>query len=163
MAEFAGQWGPEGIDYPNGQHAVNTPFEVRTAGGILVPLFSNKERSVSKPNPGLTDTLGNLYFFANPGSYNLKIGGSFTIPISVQLHPDETISSGGGGNGVEQAVNNPTNLVQVLHGLGFKPAGILSLDAIGTQIEHDRVTFPEPGITEIHYGASFGPGVVYLS
>lgn len=65
-----------------------------------------------------------------------------------------------GGYRHEQSA--PVQLVQILHGLPYAPAGITSLDPLGTSTEHDRVEHPMPGVTEITYGAPFA-GVVYLS
>lgn len=162
MAVFAGQWGPEGLEYPNGGPAGNVLFEVRTTAGFTVPLWSNKDRTVAIANPGRTDELGNIYFFANPGSYILDVSGRL-LPVTVNLHPDEPISAGGGASGWTHSVANPATLHQIVHGFSWKPAGILSIDSIGDTVEYQTVSHPAAGVTEIRFGVPFGPGVIHLS
>ena len=163
MAVLAGMWGPEDMEFPNGQRAANVGFEIRTEDGFLIPLYGDKNKTIARPNPGFTDEYGNLWFFSNPGTYNLTIAG-MTVPVTVNLHPDEVIGGGGGGvGGWEHAVENPAQLIQISHGLSWKPAGVLSIDSLGVQTEHETVRYPAPGIIEVEYGGPFGPGKVYLS
>jgi len=162
MAEFAGEWGPEGIEYPNGQRAVNRSYTVKTGLGALIPLFGDKNRSTNKPNPGTTDSLGNIYFFANPGTYVLEIDEFYDFPITVQLHPDEPI--GGVGPvvnvGFEVNVINQT-LVQVLHGFLWKPAGVEATELDGvTRVLPERIVHPAPGVTEVTFGFPFSGRVL---
>lgn len=164
MALLAGQWGPEGIEYPNGQRAVNAPFSIETAEGFYVPLYTDKLKTSSKPNPGNVDSNANLTFFANPGTYTLKFSG-LDIPITVQVHPDEEIDSTPGGTAASytHVQTIPVQLVLINHGTpNWKPAGIISVDTLGQVTEFDTVAWPSSGIVEITYGADFS-GTIYLS
>ncbi len=101
MALYAGQYGPEGMEYPDGRSAKNVDFEIRhKLGGSLALLFGDKDRDTFLPNPVSSDGLGNLYFFAEPGDYDLLING-ISLPITIGLHPEEPI---GGGSGAGQAL-----------------------------------------------------------
>lgn len=89
MAEYAGHFGPEGIEFPDGTHAKDTLVEVRSLGGtILITLYSDPSRGAIIANPVLTDEYGNLSFYANPGHYLLKVG-DWTHKITVAEDPLE--------------------------------------------------------------------------
>jgi len=51
---------------------------------------------------------------------------------------------------------SPASLVQINHGLIFKPSAPVCVDTGGNIIDYDRITWPSAGIIEI----SFGTGVV---
>jgi hypothetical protein len=63
-----------------------------------------------------------------------------------------------------QAVTNPTTLVQLNHGLTFKPAGVVCLDTgvPAVVVEYASISYPLPGVTEVTFGFPF-VGTVYLS
>lgn len=89
MAEYAGHFGPEGIEFPDGGHAKNTAVEVRSLGGtILITLYDDPYRNTIIDNPVLTDEFGNLSFYANPGRYLLKLG-DWAHKITVAEDPME--------------------------------------------------------------------------
>ena len=52
--------------------------------------------------------------------------------------------------------------VQVVHGLIFRPAGIICLESDGGQIEYAAVTWPAAGILELIFGVAFA-GTVTVS
>lgn len=56
----------------------------------------------------------------------------------------------------------PASLVQIVHNLPFRPAGVQCTDLLDQPTEFDRITHPAPGTTEITFGAPF-TGVVDLS
>lgn len=58
--------------------------------------------------------------------------------------------------------SSPALLVQVQHGLSFKPAGVVCLENDGAVIEYAAITHPAAGITELTFGVPF-VGVVYVS
>lgn len=64
--------------------------------------------------------------------------------------------------GHSTTVSAPTLLVQIQHGLPFRPAGVQCIDTSGDTVEHDGVTHPLPGITEVTFGAPF-TGAINLS
>jgi len=45
-----------------------------------------------------------------------------------------------------------TTLWQIPHGMGFEPAGITVVDNTGTPTEYDEITYPLPGLIELHFG-----------
>jgi hypothetical protein len=116
VATLAGQYGPVGYEYPNGQHAANVPYRVTTTLGADILLYANKTKIVSKPNPGTTDQYGNISFFANPGEYNLIVSDGAPVLITVPLHPDEPISGGGGGELNTEQIIIPTVAGSTLSG-----------------------------------------------
>lgn len=67
MKVYAGHFGPEGIEFPDRSHAVSMAIAVRTLGGSLIPLYSDRHRSAIVSNPVMTDEFGNLEFYAEPG------------------------------------------------------------------------------------------------
>lgn len=56
----------------------------------------------------------------------------------------------------------PVLLVQVQHGLDFRPAGVVCVESDGALIEPESITWPAAGITEITFGVPFA-GTVYVS
>jgi hypothetical protein len=51
---------------------------------------------------------------------------------------------------------------QIVHGLTFRPAGIVCLDADGASLLGWSVAYPTTGITEVSFGAAVTP-TIYLS
>ena len=92
----AGLYDPEDFRYPDGSSAAGASFEVRQAGA-LVPIYSDRDRSATLPNPGVVDVLGNLTFYAEPGRYQLKVDGrGVAITFTISVTPDaEDLSEGG--------------------------------------------------------------------
>lgn len=85
---YAGQYGPEAIEFPDGSHAVNHPLSIKTLGGSLIPLYADRYRVEDLENPVRTDNLGNLTFYAEPGKYIIEVG-SWSVSISVPEDPAE--------------------------------------------------------------------------
>lgn len=94
--------------------------------------------------------------------------------VPVEIAPPEIgtvipipADSGGGGGGSSGptdytvTVSAPTNLVQVNHGLNWKPAGINCRDAQGP-VEPADVVYPAVGVLEISFGVPF-TGTINLS
>jgi len=88
MSVYAGTYGPQGLEYPDGTHAVNKPILIKTLGGSSVILYSDRHRTTTISNPVSTDALANLEFCAEPGQYLMEIG-SWTRKISVPEDPLE--------------------------------------------------------------------------
>lgn len=145
MALYANQWGPEGIEYPDRSHAVLIPIEVRVKlTNTLATLYADKDKLAAAANPVMTDSLGNLTFWADPGEYLLKIG-IFTIPITIGEHPLEPDSGGGGGGQYLQHIQaTPQGAFPVVHNFGRYPTvQILSSDRSeryeGWNVSHDSL------------------------
>lgn len=99
MTVYAGLYGPVGYEYPSGQHAASVAYRVTTSEGADIVLYTSKSKSVTKPNPSVTDEFGNISFYANPGEYEISVNDGDPFTISVPLHPDEPIEGGGGVGG----------------------------------------------------------------
>lgn len=160
---LAGLWGPEGLEYGNSKPAVNIEITVKNQNGTLATLYTDESKNEQADNPARTDEYGNFSFYARPGDYILDVFG-VEMQVLVTIHPDDpTLGGGDGGAGGwmhEQAT--PVLLVQIVHQLTYSPAGIIAKDTLGNQIEHDEVSWPEPGIMEIRYGVPFS-GVINIS
>ena len=87
---YAGHYGPSGLEFPDGGHAVLHPVQVLAGhlGSSPATLYKDRYRVELDSNPVMTDSLGNLSFYAEPGRYRLVIG-SYTIPVTVADDPDE--------------------------------------------------------------------------
>lgn len=88
MTQYAGQYGPEGLEHPDGLHAANTLISVLNVDGSQAQLWLDANRMIPASNPRSTDTLGNLFFYAEPGRYNLSFAG-MSIPAIVHKSPYE--------------------------------------------------------------------------
>ena len=106
MALYANLYGPEIVEYPNQAHARNVPILVKNPNGSTATLYTGPERAMVADNPVVTDSLGNLAFWADPGSYLLDAPGvSSDIPVIVMTSPAEP-GGGGGGDGSFRHVQN---------------------------------------------------------
>lgn len=93
MTQYAGQYGPNGVEYPDGTHAVNRPVAVYLPDGVtLATLYTDKNRTAVAANPTSTDNLANLTFWVNPGNYICVIEGT-SIYVQVSKDPLETVES----------------------------------------------------------------------
>lgn len=143
MAVYAGQYGPEGVEYPNGQHASNTLYTVRTTGGTIATLYTDRDKVVTAPNPRYTDEFGNMVFFAEPGSYRLELGG-MNFDVVVPLDPAET----GDFGGIEDTLQEHNDRLIILESGGQSPVGIQAMidDTIGV---HVNDTTPHPAYDDM--------------
>jgi hypothetical protein len=80
-------------------------------------------------------------------------------PQGIQGPPGVDVGAEGG---FVQVVSSPTSEVQVIHGLIFKPAGIICQESDGTIVEYAAVSYPVSGVVEIMFGFPFS-GTVFLS
>ncbi|MBK8246291.1 MAG: hypothetical protein IPK85_02610 [Gemmatimonadetes bacterium] len=160
---LAGQYGPEGLEFPDGRPARNTPVLVQRLDGVPAALYADKERTTTAANPVTTDSYGNVSFLAAPGEYRLVVNGAI-LPILVPVHPlDPGFGVGGEGEGGyihTQAI--PASLVQIIHNLPWHPGGIQIIENSGDIVEPDSINYPSPGVIEIGFQIQFA-GKVYLS
>lgn len=160
---LAGQYGPEGLEFPDGRPAKNKSVLVRRLDGADAVLYLDKERTQPGSNPVHTDVFGNLSFLAAPGEYDIVINGT-AIRVLVPVHPlDPGFGVGGEGEGgyIHTQVI-PVQLVQIIHNLPWHPGGIQAIDTTDSIVEPAGISYPQPGILELTFGFSFA-GKVYLS
>jgi hypothetical protein len=157
-----GIYGPEYLQFDGGGPARNVPVFVFLPGTkTKATLFADKGGQYTAPNPVYTDVRGELVFLAQEGFYDLYMPtGDLTVAVTVEA--SSTGGPGTGPGGYEHTVISPSLLVQINHGLDWKPFP-LSIDSLGDRVEEERVTYPSPGIVEVKFGAAFGPGKIYLS
>lgn len=128
MAILAGVYGPTGMEYPDGRHAIGIYVPVFNAGtDDLATLYVNAQKTGLAPNPVTTDALGNLTFFAVPGNYELEFDPDLDrIPVYVGLNGNEPVAD------IEPMSYQHTQSIPASewdcpYPLGFKPSGIVVL------------------------------------
>lgn len=159
---LAGQYGPEGLEFPDGRPAKLTHVLVRRMDGGTAFLYQDKERTTQAANPTTTDRFGNVLFKAAPGEYELVIN-DYVIPILVPVHPLDP-GFGVGGEGEGGYIHNQTvgvMLVQIAHGLPWHPQA-LCIETAGDIIEPDKIRYPATGLMEVEFQVVFS-GTIYLS
>jgi hypothetical protein len=162
---LAGQYGPEGLEFPDGRPARNTAVLIRQTDGADAHLYLDKERARPGPNPVTTDSYGNLTFLVAPGEYDMVVNET-VFRIVVQIHPlDPGFGVGGEGAGGyihTQAI--PVSLVQIIHGLPWHPGGVQAVEDTGEIADYDSLYYPQPGVIEVSFKPPFAfKGKVYLS
>lgn len=90
--------------------------------------------------------VGQVLVYGPDGQWRPAVPGAVGLPVLGHRHTQTT----------------PVTLVQITHGLTFDPAGVTAVDTQDAVTEHDTISHPLPGVTELTYGAPFA-GVVYLS
>ena len=87
---YAGQYGPEGLEYPDTAHVIMQPVTVLQgrSGNTLAVIYADRDKTALAANPVFTDSIGNLTFLVEPGLYRLKLG-DYEIPVTVADDPAE--------------------------------------------------------------------------
>lgn len=144
MTIYAGQWGPESLEYPDGTHAVNKAVRVyEEDGSTLASLYADREKAVAAVNPVLTNNFGNLIFWADPGNYFCEIGG-FWFEAQVQRDPEEP---GSGSVGFTHVQSTPSASWVFANPLGDYPGSVV-LVVDDEEVESD-VSFPSENLISI--------------
>jgi hypothetical protein len=121
MTLYAGRYGPSGIEYPDGRHATDTEVTVLRLDRVAAVLYVDREKSGVAPNPLLTDALGNVQFWVDPGEYLLSLP-EMELEVMVPLHPDEPVQLGAGSFLYTQTL--PESIWDCPHPLSYPPSGV---------------------------------------
>lgn len=150
---YANRYGPQGLSYADGRSVGVTSVLVRRSSDLtLAQLYVDRVRTAQISNPTLTDAVGNLTFFADPGEYVCTANG-FSFPISIADNPDEPVV--GGGTGAPQYVyvqTTPLSTWIINHDLGrkthctiFDPFGVeVETDVHANTLNQTTVIYPSP-------------------
>lgn len=106
MSEYAGRYNPDNfvgfdaiVDGNNVSQNVLKPtpgmsVTVKRAGtSTLATLYTDRLRSTTVPNPIVTDSLGNLGFWTDPGFVDLHAAGIVVDFVAIPIDPDELAAS----------------------------------------------------------------------
>lgn len=113
-------FGPYGVRYRSNTPASNVPIRVELPDTSLATLFDDEDGLDPAPNPKLTDDLGNLFFYANPGQMFIVVSGE-RIPI--YLPPLVT----GSGVGYRHVQSSPLATWTMVHNLGKRAEPVFML------------------------------------
>jgi hypothetical protein len=84
-------YGPESIRYPSGRPAAGEPIDVTLPNSnVKATLYTDATGMQAASNPVVTDSLGNLSFYAEDGEYDLVVRGT---RIRIYLEPDIDVVS----------------------------------------------------------------------
>lgn len=152
MALYANQWGPEALIYSTGGRIALTAVSVLKASDhSLAALYTDKTKAIEAENPTMTDSLGNLRFWANPDEYLIAIS-NVEVLVTLPLHPDEPSSGGGGDDAIVYTQSVPASSWTINHNKGRLP--VVELWMGGEQVFADieatttqaTLTFPVPSV-----------------
>jgi hypothetical protein len=91
---YAGLYGPENTTAPGGIPLANTAVTVKPHGsGTLATLYTDRTKATAAANPVFTDAVGNLFFYADPGFYDISANGR-TLTVEVGKDVSEPGVSG---------------------------------------------------------------------
>lgn len=150
MAIFAGTYGPSGLEYPDGRHAIGVYIPVYNEGtDELATLYVNEQKTGLAPNPVTTDAYGNLFFFAEPGAYDVEFADQ-RITVYVGFSGNEPVADET-ELGYKFIVPTPLAEWECPYPLKFQPAGFyVYVDGLGQTIA--PITYGEDKIF-VHHGA----------
>jgi hypothetical protein len=166
--QYAGQYGPIEILSATGYPVKSSYVDVYKSDGVtLATLYTDRTKATTKSNPVLTDALGNLTVFADPGEYYIAGNGSANIPIVIlvdPVEPDYAVAVATAAPGATPTLNVATNNVFSFTGLA---AAITSMTtnlsgtgSLGDQIE---IQLTDNGTARaITWGADFEASTVAL-
>lgn len=156
------------IDEPAAQHAAvvpdgSGPFQLRDIA------INNPGAAPCCPPPAASGSDGGVLagrvgvVEVNVGTHEVRLGVLDVSDGSQNVRLAALEASGGLASlDYRHVQSSPVALVQIVHGLPFRPAGALCVDLLDRLTEPDRITNPLPGITEVLFGAAFA-GVINLS
>lgn len=111
------QFGPEAVIYDDGTLARSTPVDIFITGTpTRATIYTDYTGTTVGANPVLTDALGNLKFFSEPGTYDMVLnGGILTVTIA------EPGGSSGTDNTLVHTQSTPSASWAIPHLLGRIP------------------------------------------
>jgi hypothetical protein len=111
------QFGPEAVIYDDGTLARSVPVDIYVSTTLThATIYEDSAGAVIGSNPVLTDALGNLQFFTEPGTYDIVLnGGVLTVVV------DTPGGSGGGGTSLVHTQSTPSASWAIPHLLGRIP------------------------------------------
>jgi hypothetical protein len=137
------EFGPEAILYSDGTIARSKPVKVYVTGtNTLASLYGDIGGTITISKPVTTDLLGNLRFFAGPGTYDLELNG-FRVPVTLS-------DAGSAGAGFDYTQVSPSSQWVVPHAMGRIPAVDVYVggELVGVDVSATTtnvvITFPSP-------------------
>lgn len=86
------------------------------------------------------------------------------VPVEGPVGPHGPPGDAATSMGYVHTQISPASIVQVNHGLVFRPSAPMCIDTSGAIIDYDQVTYPTVGIMEINFGTGFAfSGTIYVS
>lgn len=125
MAIYAGQYGPESIEYTDGGHAIGVPVKVLNLDGTEATLYRDSDKTGTDANPVYTDDYGNLTFWATAGRYVISVEG-MELEVVVQNDPREPGSAIPDSRYLQYEHRQTAQEREwtITHTLPFQPAGV---------------------------------------
>src|SRR5262249_22959661 len=81
------------------------PASTSTQPGTPLATIYSDSSGTALTNPTTTDNLGNVFFYAAPGTYTVQIYGS--LLVQQQVFPDQLVVAPGGGSVTSVALTVP--------------------------------------------------------
>lgn len=87
---YAGQFGPDAIVTISGAPQPAAEVTVYNSDGITAAtLYTDRTKATTAANPVVTDSAGNLLFYAEPGRYVLSVAVAVTVrQFNITVSPD---------------------------------------------------------------------------
>lgn len=150
MAVYAGQYGPNGLEFPDGGRAVMQPIQILDLDSEPAVLYLDRNRSGLADNPVMTDEYGNLLFYADPGFY--RISTSAGVSDIIPVYPDPFEVTAGSETAASITVSRTTS-------------GALSGHRLVVPMDNGQVEYADATVLDHHEKpvwlttGAWGPGV----
>lgn len=97
LKTYAVQYGPDLLTLASGAPAKGVGCVITNSAGTRVPIYQGPERGATIPQPVLTDDVGALTIWVDPGSYTVTPASSSGVNAYAIVVQADTIGGGGGG------------------------------------------------------------------
>jgi hypothetical protein len=102
--------------------------------------------------------------FSSPTVQTPSTAGVTLVPVAGPVGPQGPPGDAASSMGYVHTQVSPVRLVQINHGLIFKPSAPVCVDTEGRIIDYDIITWPFDGIMEIDFGSNtVFSGSIYVS